>query len=163
VLNTRDDVIVPIDDAAYDPETWTVTLSPRYRLHWSTMSQLRIRSSVADTSGNALDGDGDGEAGGDFLARFGRGTYRDLNEASSTGAVGGVVRSEGIPYEGAEIAQIHRPTATIDRYRQAAEAGDLGEVRDRLISAGLAAIVQEIWGYFPTTASDSASALKRKM
>lgn len=78
-LGTGDDVLDPIVSATYDPATFTVTLDPLYRLNWFNPSKIVVlsgnRHGLTDPSGQALDGDNDGAAGGAFVAEFARGVY----------------------------------------------------------------------------------------
>jgi uncharacterized repeat protein (TIGR01451 family) len=78
-LGTGDDMLDPIVSATYDPTTFTVTLDPLYRLNWFNPSKIVVlsgnRHGMTDPSGQALDGDGDGVAGGAFVANFARGVY----------------------------------------------------------------------------------------
>src|SRR5262249_61894545 len=72
-FGTKDDKTLPLKRATYNSETNTVTLTPRAKLDLKQPLQLiiRERSGVADRAGNALDGNRDGRAGGDYLGRFG--------------------------------------------------------------------------------------------
>jgi hypothetical protein len=74
-FGSRDDLIIPIVAAAYDPEYWTVTLNLGRGIHPPTPFRFRINEStdvpgagvgVAGLTGNLLDGDYDGIAGSPF-------------------------------------------------------------------------------------------------
>ncbi|MDG3004921.1 Ig-like domain repeat protein [Paludisphaera mucosa] len=71
-LGTRDDRPIPLRDAVYDAATRSVTLRPTERLYLYGRSLLAVRAGVGagvvDLAGNALDGDGDGRPGGDFVS-----------------------------------------------------------------------------------------------
>ncbi len=65
---------VPIASASYDPATHRLSLSLKKAVPATTPLQLTIRSgAVTDASGRAIDGNRDGQAGGDFVAQFGAG------------------------------------------------------------------------------------------
>ncbi len=75
-IGTADDVLVAISSGVYDPVGRTVTLVMAQRLSIFQTHQLIVRGTgegaITDTNGNVLDGDGDGTAGGDYVANFGR-------------------------------------------------------------------------------------------
>jgi hypothetical protein len=75
-IGTSDDVIVPLRSAVYSATARTVMLVTAQRLSVFVTNRLVARGTgagaVADTSGNLLDGDGNGQAGGDYAATFGR-------------------------------------------------------------------------------------------
>lgn len=71
-FGTRDDVVIRLRPAAFDPATGLLTLTPRRPLPTRQPYQLTIPDTgFADTSGNRLDGDADGRPGGDAVVRFG--------------------------------------------------------------------------------------------
>jgi hypothetical protein len=76
-VGTADDVIVPLRSAVYDAAARTVTLITVRRLSVFLPNHLFARGTgagaITDTSGNLLDGDGNGQAGGDYTATFDRG------------------------------------------------------------------------------------------
>ncbi|MBX6313982.1 MAG: DUF11 domain-containing protein, partial [Isosphaeraceae bacterium] len=76
-FGTRDDLVIGLRSASYDPAARAVTLSPNRRLSLFQTFQLTAIGTgprgLTDRAGNLLDGDGDGRPGGDFVARFGRG------------------------------------------------------------------------------------------
>lgn len=73
-FNTRDDVKLPINAAAYEPALFSVVLQPRRRIPLSTRVQLTVNGSsptgVADATGNLLDGNGSGLPGSNFVRVF---------------------------------------------------------------------------------------------
>ncbi len=123
-LGTADDFEVPIASVNYDEATQTVTLTPSVPLPWLQYFRLEVNGSEAsglqDTSGNLLDGDRDGVAGGSFGAIFGRGIYFD--DADNLSGVAGqqvtIARAGGDPFLG--ISTLSEPiTTTADRFRTA--------------------------------------------
>ncbi len=86
-LGTGDDRLDPVTTATYDTATRTVTLELAYQLHWNDPARVRIltdaSTGVTDIDGNALDGDGDGQAGGDFFGWFARGLYTQISSPTS--------------------------------------------------------------------------------
>jgi ELWxxDGT repeat protein len=59
---------VPLSSASYSPSANTVTLIPRGKLNLAQPEQLRVTASLLkDASGRPLDGDHDGQPGGDFV------------------------------------------------------------------------------------------------
>lgn len=64
-----DDIAVALDSVAYDAGSHTVTLSLSENL-LAEQHRLFVCQSLTDSAGNALDGDGDGGAGGDFERGF---------------------------------------------------------------------------------------------
>ncbi|WP_169980238.1 putative Ig domain-containing protein [Tautonia rosea] len=72
---TADDRVIPIRDARYEPANRTVTLQTMTPLPLHARHVLVVDggpAGVRDTTGNLLDGDGDGQAGGDHVVAFGR-------------------------------------------------------------------------------------------
>ncbi|WP_161602096.1 putative Ig domain-containing protein [Tautonia marina] len=72
---TADDRVIPIRDARYDPANRTVTLQTMTLLPLHARHVLVVDggpAGVRDTTGNLLDGDGDGQGGGDHVVAFGR-------------------------------------------------------------------------------------------
>ena len=71
-FGTRDDKVVALLSAVYDPTAWTVTLVLRKKLTVSGQYQLTVNGTspggVADLVGNLLDGDHDGRVLGNFVA-----------------------------------------------------------------------------------------------
>ena len=129
-MGTEDDLVVPIVAATYDEDTQTVTLEPRYRLPYQAFARLEVRSGgesgLVGEGGSALDGDGDGVAGGAFIARSGRGIYLDraevLRESASPGSQPSpgplrlVVRTGGQAYRVGQIAPLFSRAEAIDRF-----------------------------------------------
>jgi hypothetical protein len=77
-LGTRDDRSIALRQATYDPATRSVTLLPSRRLalqgnHLLVVSG-RGATALTDRAGNPLDGDGDGQAGGDLVRLVNRST-----------------------------------------------------------------------------------------
>jgi hypothetical protein len=70
-FGTRDDRVIRLRGASYNPTTRAVTLRPSRRLRPRDTFLLTVRGLV-DRSGNRLDGDGDGRPGGDFVTVVGR-------------------------------------------------------------------------------------------
>ena len=89
VIGDGDDGRVPVAQAIYNPLNNTVVVIPRIRLLQNHFAQIRVSgdgpSAVLSASGAAIDGDGNGVAGGDFLTVLGRG--RRLSYVDSTGDV----------------------------------------------------------------------------
>jgi len=71
-FGTRDDRTLAFRSATYDPASMTATLTPKGRTALNQPLQSVVRgSALVDLALNALDGDGDGRPGGDFVGRFG--------------------------------------------------------------------------------------------
>jgi hypothetical protein len=91
-FGTKDDVLIPLNSATYDPSTDTVTLSLGRVIHPPTPFQLTINGStsvagvgvgVSDLDGNLLDGVDNGEAGTPFSVVL-SGKTGDYHAGSST-------------------------------------------------------------------------------
>ncbi len=83
-FGTPDDQLVPLSSAIYDPATRTVTLTPQQRfLYLFQTYLLQVNSTtpggVTDLSGNLIDGNGDGQPGGNFFTVFGPNSLRLAN------------------------------------------------------------------------------------
>jgi hypothetical protein len=63
--------VAPVAQATYDAATNQVTLHPRRRLAGNTRFQITVRAAITDLAGQAIDGDGDGQPGGDHIAEGG--------------------------------------------------------------------------------------------
>ena len=72
ILGSMDDVVISIDSASYNSGTDTTTLS--FAALVEDIYRLTVQDTITDGSGNALDGDDDGIAGGDFTVDFVVGT-----------------------------------------------------------------------------------------
>ena len=70
-IGTRDDVIVRFRSTSYDAATRTLSLVPKKKLAAKGVYRLRANG-LADTSGRAVDLDGDGVAGDAFLTFSGK-------------------------------------------------------------------------------------------
>src|SRR5262249_50063607 len=77
-LGTRDDRIVRIQSLGQGPDPNSVVLLLKPRLYAYVPYEFTIRGqmpgAVADLAGNRLDGDHDGQVGGDYVRRLNRGT-----------------------------------------------------------------------------------------
>ncbi|WP_406698319.1 hypothetical protein V5E97_05620 [Singulisphaera sp. Ch08] len=70
----RDDKAVALKSAAYDPVTKRVTLATRAPLSLRNPMQLRVNAGgMRDTLGRPIDGDRDGQPGGDAVALLNKG------------------------------------------------------------------------------------------
>ena len=66
--------LITLAQSSYDPLTHTVTLTPRKKLPAGTTLQLRIHAAaLTDALGRPLDGNRDGQPGGDFVATVSKG------------------------------------------------------------------------------------------
>jgi hypothetical protein len=63
--------VIPVASAAYDPATNQVTLRPRGRLPRNTRFQITIRDAITDLAGQPIDGDSDGQPGGNHVVSAG--------------------------------------------------------------------------------------------
>lgn len=133
-MGTRHDLFVPIDRATYDEATMTVTLEPRFRVPYLPFARLEVRSGpngLADVLGRPIDGNSDGQAGGAFISRFGRGVYLDRSEVlrgsepAPRSPLRLIVRTGGQSFEGAAIAPLFRGQPEVFRYLAAAGLADL--------------------------------------
>jgi hypothetical protein len=72
-FGTRDDVKVRFRSVVYNPTARTVTLTPAGSLVLNKTFQLRLNAAgLFDVYGRPLDGNGDGRAGGDYVALIAR-------------------------------------------------------------------------------------------
>jgi hypothetical protein len=79
VFGTGDDVRIKWRSVKYDPRTDKTTLTPsgplalgrRYQL---TAKAANLRTDLIDANGTLLDGDANGQPGGNYIVRFGAGT-----------------------------------------------------------------------------------------
>ena len=59
---------MPVASAIYNPSNNSVTLTPRGKLTASKPEELIVNGSlITDTLGREIDGDDDGQAGGDYI------------------------------------------------------------------------------------------------
>ncbi|GEM_PF-269105 len=63
--------VVPVAQATYDAATNQVTLHARGRLAGHTRFQITIRDAITDLAGQPIDGDSDGEPGGNHVVSVG--------------------------------------------------------------------------------------------
>ena len=89
VFGSADDVRVPVAQAVYNPSSNFVVVFPRTRLLQNHFAQLSVAgdgpNAVLTDSGRAIDGDGNGAAGGTYQSILGRG--RRLSYVDATGDV----------------------------------------------------------------------------
>jgi choice-of-anchor C domain-containing protein len=82
-LGTKDDRVIPIRGAQYDPATWSVALQPIRPLSASQTYELTVMGThpggLTDASGAFLDGAGTGRPGTDYIRRF---RVKDLANAT---------------------------------------------------------------------------------
>jgi uncharacterized repeat protein (TIGR01451 family) len=71
-FGTHDDRVIRLREVRYDPDSLAVLLSPARRLPLRKTFRLIVRDGVTDSTGNRLDGDADGNAGGQFVAQIDR-------------------------------------------------------------------------------------------
>jgi hypothetical protein len=71
-FGTRDDKSVPIASATYDPLAHTMTLTPRGKIPNQTLQLSISAAPILDSLGRPIDGNRDGQPGGDFKAQFQR-------------------------------------------------------------------------------------------
>jgi hypothetical protein len=62
---------VPLTSAVYDPAAATVTLTPRGTVASQTLQLTITAAGTLDAMGRPIDGNRDGQPGGDFQATFG--------------------------------------------------------------------------------------------
>ena len=77
--------VVPLASAVYNSTALTVTLIPKSKLNLSKPEQLRITAALlTDAYDRPLDGNYDGQPGGDFVATFKRGgvTFAQVKSAA---------------------------------------------------------------------------------
>jgi hypothetical protein len=72
-FGTRDDRRMTLASATYDPASTRVTLTPRGKVPRQALRLSITGSGVLDAQGRPVDGNGDGQPGGDFTATVGRG------------------------------------------------------------------------------------------
>ena len=73
-FGTKDDKVIALRSATYNPITHKVTLVPRKKLAIATKYRLTVNgttaSGVEDLAGNLLDGDGDGRVSSNYVTIF---------------------------------------------------------------------------------------------
>ena len=73
-FGTKDDKVVALRSATYNPTTHTVTLVPRKKLAVATKYRLTVNGTSAtgvdDLAGNLLDGNGDGRVSSNYVTIF---------------------------------------------------------------------------------------------
>jgi hypothetical protein len=70
---------VPLSSAIYNASAHTVTLIPKSKLNLAQPMQLRITASLlADSLGRPIDGNHDGQPGGDYVANLSKGKVTPL-------------------------------------------------------------------------------------
>jgi hypothetical protein len=68
-FGTRDDKNVKLASTTYNASAYTVTLIPKQALNKTQLQQLRIRPvSLTDSFGRPIDGNHDGQPGGNAVA-----------------------------------------------------------------------------------------------
>jgi hypothetical protein len=72
-IGTKDDKVVGLVSAAYDPAARTVTLTPRGKVPNQAVQLTIDAASLLDGNAQSIDGNGDGQPGGDFRATLGKG------------------------------------------------------------------------------------------
>jgi uncharacterized repeat protein (TIGR01451 family) len=91
VFGTKDDVKFAVRRATYNAQRKTVTLAFNRRLYLFQAYDVRINGAAAhgvmDTSGRLLDGDADGNPGGDYLGQFNRSSLAGSASQASEAAV----------------------------------------------------------------------------
>ena len=76
---------VPLKLAAYNPATLTVTLAPKSPFNLAEPEQLRITAAdLTDSYGRALDGNDDGQPGGNFLGTLSKSGIRVVQAEINT-------------------------------------------------------------------------------
>ena len=71
-FGTKDDKNVKLASATYNALAYTVTLIPKQAFNKTQLQQLRIKSAfLSDSFGRPIDGNHDGQPGGDSISRFG--------------------------------------------------------------------------------------------
>jgi hypothetical protein len=77
---------IGLNSAVYDAATRTVTLSPNQLLSLNFSYQVTVNGSapggLTDRSGNLIDGDRNGQPGGNFTTTFGREALRDAGQTA---------------------------------------------------------------------------------
>jgi hypothetical protein len=87
-FGTRDDKPITLVSAMYDAASHRVTLTPRGQVMNQALRLSITASGVLDTQERPIDGNGDGQPGGDFAATLGKGSVGPaLVRAASAAAV----------------------------------------------------------------------------
>jgi hypothetical protein len=90
-FGTRDDKVAALVGASYDPGTHTVTLTPRRKASKKALQLAIAAVRVLDAQGRPIDGDRDGQPGGDFRTTLGgKGLRIRLADDPGPGRVGRV-------------------------------------------------------------------------
>jgi hypothetical protein len=72
IFGTKDDMSVKLASANYNASAHQVTLVPKQAFNRTQLQRLRVRAALlSDSLGRSIDGNHDGQPGGDFVARFG--------------------------------------------------------------------------------------------
>jgi uncharacterized repeat protein (TIGR01451 family) len=91
-LGTRDDTLLPFYPPLYDPSSNAVLLRPYFSLSLNSNYMLVVlgtgRYALTDAAGNTLDGNRNGDAGGNFVARIEKAKAQPARAKSQTSATG---------------------------------------------------------------------------
>ncbi len=86
-FGTKDDKGVKLGSAAYNATTHTVTLIPKQAFSKNQLQQLRVKSAfLTDAFGRPIDGNHDGQPGGDYVANLSKGKVTPLAVSGTTAA-----------------------------------------------------------------------------
>jgi hypothetical protein len=98
---------IGVSSAIYDPDALTVTLTPGVSITWKYRSRVTLTvrgtatATIVDRAGNQLDGNNDGQPGGDLVRRLSEGTVLPTNASISAVIVDALLerrRGAGIPW-----------------------------------------------------------------
>jgi hypothetical protein len=102
---------VPLSSATYDPVALTVTLFTSGKLNLSQPMQVRVTASLlTDGFGRALDGNHDGQPGGDFSANLGKGGVRVLGAGASPAFT--AAATPALSHHDAALEHLHHTRST---------------------------------------------------
>ena len=78
---------MPLSSAIYDPTAHTISLVPKGKLNLAQPEQLRITASLlTDSLGRPIDGNHDGQPGGDYVANLSKNKVTPLAVPRTTAA-----------------------------------------------------------------------------
>jgi len=86
-FGTRHDKNVPLASATYNASAHTVRLIPKQAFNKTQLQQLRVKAAfLSDICGRPLDGNHDGQPGGDFTASMSKNKVTILSAAQAKAA-----------------------------------------------------------------------------
>ncbi|MDB5348917.1 MAG: hypothetical protein JWN86_164 [Planctomycetota bacterium] len=110
-FGTKDDIVTKLKSAGYNPTARTVTLTPKNRLVRGQAQRLTINAAgLIDASGRQLDGNRDGQPGGDYAAALTKRGVTALSVAEAPTVSRGISVTALDTLLGSGIGSLHSAT-----------------------------------------------------